>query len=111
MGLELHGPGERPRRGRRALFWAGSLAVTLGVVLHLPMFVADAMAGRPLMGMPFDAAMVGGMGLILLGTLAALAALWRPAGPWDGAGRAVRLHPPATLRPLHWWLATALVLA
>ena len=52
----------------RQAIWAfalGCVAVTLGVCAHLPMFaMARAMHYR-LAGMPMDAMMIGGMGLIV----------------------------------------------
>jgi putative MFS transporter len=60
--------------GRRArwAFAAGWIAVTAGVLLHLPMFVMARNMGYRLAGMPMDRGMLAGMGLILGGlTLAA----------------------------------------
>lgn len=54
----------------RAHFWAfavGSLAVTAGVVLHLPMFWMGHDIGFRLVGMPMDAGMWWGMVLICVG--------------------------------------------
>lgn len=51
-------------------FWGGALAVAIGVGLHLPMFFMAADMGYKLAGMEMDNAMLAGMVLIVLGTLA-----------------------------------------
>lgn len=53
-------------------FWLGSAAVTLGVVLHLPMYIGARDMGYRLAGMPVDAPMAAGMALILVGLAATL---------------------------------------
>ena len=58
----------------RKATWAfvlGCLAVTVGVVMHLPMFLMARDMGYMLVGMPMGGDMVGGMGLIIGGTLLA----------------------------------------
>lgn len=52
---------------RPVAFWSGIVAVTSGVILHLPMYLHSAEMGYQLVGMPMDAAMIGGMVLILIG--------------------------------------------
>ena len=57
---------------RNALaFWVGSLVVSIGVVLHLPMFWMARNHGFNMSGMPMDHGMLLGMFLIVLGILAA----------------------------------------
>jgi putative MFS transporter len=51
----------------RLAFWSGVVAVSTGVVLHLPMYVGAADMGYMLAGMPIDTTMVTGMVLILAG--------------------------------------------
>lgn len=58
--------------GHRGAFLAGAVAVTIGVVLHLPMYVQAKDMGYRLAGMPVGAAMLAGMGLILGGLAAAV---------------------------------------
>lgn len=55
--------------GERAIwFWLGCLAISAGIVLHLPMLVhAHHMMGNRLVGMPMDPWMHVGMALIVLG--------------------------------------------
>ena len=67
----------KPRRvsviGERApLFWGACVAISLGVISHLPMLaMAHEMGGR-IVGMPMNASMWAGMVLILLGVPAAI---------------------------------------
>ncbi len=96
------------------LFWSGAAAVTLGVLLHLPMYLMGAPMGYRLAGMEMDAPMIAGMVAIVLGTAAAGVALIRPAtvSPADLAA----LPPDETawepgLAPAHWGLMLTLTLA
>ncbi|MAT49894.1 MAG: hypothetical protein CMK32_01750 [Porticoccaceae bacterium] len=50
-------------------FFIGCVFVTLGVLAHLPMFMHAADMGYRMVGMPMDATMLTGMGLIPLGLL------------------------------------------
>lgn len=53
---------------RRAFaFWVGCVAVTVGVLLHLPMFLMGRNTHWNLAGMPMDTPMLIGMGLIVTG--------------------------------------------
>ena len=52
-------------------FWSGTLAVTIGVILHLPMFIMAGEMNYMLAGMDMDWEMSVGMVLIVLGTVAA----------------------------------------
>jgi putative MFS transporter len=56
--------------GNPLAFWAGAAAVTLGVTLHLPMYVASRDMKFRMAGMPLDTAMLVGMVLIVAGLLA-----------------------------------------
>ena len=58
------------RRNARA-FWIGSLVVSIGVALHLPMFWMARSNGFMLSGMALDTSMMFGMLLIVLGILGA----------------------------------------
>lgn len=49
-------------------FWAGCLAVTVGVLLHIPMFLMGRYTHWKLAGMPMSTPMLIGMGLIIAGT-------------------------------------------
>jgi len=61
-GLSFHHP---------IAFWAGCAAVVAGVLFHAPMFLMGRMMGWRMVGMPMDAAMLGGMALIVAGVLLA----------------------------------------
>ena len=63
---------------RRTLFGAGVIAVTIGVALHLPMYVDARDMGYRLAGMPVDTTMVVGMVLIVAGLAAAIWGLIPP---------------------------------
>jgi putative MFS transporter len=51
----------------RGIYWAGVVAVIVGVILHLPMYYEGRDMGFRLVGMPVDLAMVAGMVLIVIG--------------------------------------------
>lgn len=97
--------------GRRAAwFWTGCLAISAGVVLHLPMLLMAHRMGNHLVGMPMDRGMWVGMGLILIGAaLACYGALPRTrSSHGDRAGTSYEA-PDST--PLNrWHVATLLVL-
>ncbi|HEX8850027.1 MAG TPA: MFS transporter [Gemmatimonadaceae bacterium] len=58
--------------GHRRAFRAGVVAVTVGVMLHLPMYVDARAMGYRMVGMPIDSAMTIGMVLILVGLVASV---------------------------------------
>jgi MFS transporter, putative metabolite:H+ symporter len=79
---------QRMMRGRRALiFWAGCLALSLGVALHLPMYAHSLARGHHMAG-TFDAWMALGMVLIAFGGAAAF------VGALPEGGLARREAPP-----------------
>ena len=55
------------RRRNAFAFWLGSAAVTIGVLLHLPMFWMARDMDFMLAGMPMDSGMLWGMALIVAG--------------------------------------------
>lgn len=57
-------------RGHAFAFWSGCVAVTAGVLLHLPMFLMGRHNHFILAGMPMDPGMLFGMGLIVAGFVA-----------------------------------------
>lgn len=61
--------------GHPGAFWAGLVAVTAGVILHLPMYLEARNVGFHLAGMPLDVPMVVGMVLIVTGLAATIWAL------------------------------------
>jgi putative MFS transporter len=58
--------------GRPASFWAGVVAVIVGVILHLPMYIQAKDMGYRLAGMPLDVGMIAGMVLIVGGLAATI---------------------------------------
>jgi len=92
-------------------FWLGSAVVTVGVVLHLPMFWMARNTGFVLAGMPMDAGMLWGMVLIVLGVMAAGFGLLPVS---------IEVRPPreffapledAPLRSPHWMLMSVITVA
>ena len=98
------------RRSTRA-FWSGSILVSVGVLLHLPMFWMGRNTGFRLAGMPMDPSMRWGMALIMLGILTAgygLLPISRANGTvHDGAS----LLEDAPLSSAHWMLMAVLSVA
>lgn len=98
--------------GRPGVFWAGVVAVTAGVILHLPMYVEAREMGFRLAGMPLDSAMMIGMGLILAGLAATMWGLIPRDHPHALASDArirVRALDEVPIRPAH--VALILVMA
>lgn len=73
--VRMNGTSAQPSLGYRGLFYAGVVAVTIGVVLHLPMYVEARDMGFRLVGMPIDRTMAIGMVLIVVGLAASIAGL------------------------------------
>jgi putative MFS transporter len=101
----------------RQAVWAfvlGCVAVTIGVVAHLPMFAMARAMNYRLVGMPMDGMMIGGMALIVLGTLvAAYGLLPRDLAAQRTAAANIVVAAPedAQLGPAHWGLMAVLVIA
>jgi hypothetical protein len=67
--------------GHAGAFWIGVALVTMGVVLHLPMYLMGASNGYRLAGMPMNTSMKFGMAAIIVGLLSSLFGLFpRSAG-------------------------------
>ena len=101
-------------RSKALTFWLGSAAITLGVVLHLPMFWMGRHDGFRLAGMAMDFGMMAGMGLIVLGVmLAGWGLLPRGVAAQIQASRHISVAAPedAPLSPAHWTLMAVLVVA
>ena len=69
-------------------FWFGVVAVTAGVLLHLPMYLMGRHNGYRLAGMPMDDGMLFGMAAIVVGLCASLYGLYpnRPEHRTEGIG-------------------------
>ncbi len=101
------------RRGIWA-FWLGIAGVTIGVLLHLPMFLMGRNNGFVLYGMPMDPSMIFGMYLIVASVgLAAYGLLPSKASAAAQANLRVTVLAPedAPLSRAHWTLMAALVVA
>jgi putative MFS transporter len=66
-GVQFHHPGA---------FWFGVVAVTAGVIAHIPMYLMGKDIGYRLAGMPMDTPMLIGMGAIIVGFIASLYGLY-----------------------------------
>ncbi len=101
----------------RQAVWAfvlGCVAVTAGVLLHLPMFVMARSMGYRLAGMPMGLDMTFGMALIVLGVLvAAWGLLPRNLAAQRAAAKSITVSAPedAPIGPAHWMLMIVLVIA
>ena len=101
---------------RRApwVFMAGCTAVTVGVLLHLPMFWMGHLTGFRLAGMPMDDGMICGMFLIVGGIgVAGYGLLPRGVQQQIKIAQHISVHAPedAPLSPAHWKLMAVLVVA
>ncbi len=76
----------------RRAFWSGIAAVSIGVVLHLPMYVGAGDMGYRLAGMPMDPSMKLGMALIVVGiALSVYGLVPRDAGAYPDRVAGVRV--------------------
>jgi MFS transporter, putative metabolite:H+ symporter len=101
------------RRGLWA-FVLGVIAVTAGVLLHLPMFLMGRMTHFQLYGMPMGNEMILGMGAIILGVaIAAYGLLPKNISKQLAASQEIVVSPPedAPLSSAHWILMAVLVVA
>ncbi len=57
-------------------FWFGVIAVTAGVIAHIPMYLMGKDNGYKLVGMPMDMSMMIGMAAIIVGFAACLYGLY-----------------------------------
>lgn len=101
------------RRGIWA-FWLGCIGVTIGVLLHMPMFLMGRHNGFALYGMPMDTSMIFGMYLIIASVgMAAYGLLPSKASQAAQANLRITVVAPedAPLSRAHWTLMAALVVA
>jgi putative MFS transporter len=101
----------------RQAVWAfvlGCIAVTIGVIAHLPMFAMARSMHYRLAGMPMDGLMLVGMTLIVLGTVVAgYGLLPRDVAAQRAAASDIVVAAPedAPLSLAHWGLMAVLVVA
>ena len=96
------------------IFAAGAAAVTLGVLLHLPMFWMGRMDHFRLSGMAMDSGMLAGMALIVAGiAMACFGMLPKNVAQQIHASRHISVAAPedAPLSPAHFRLMFVLVIA
>ncbi len=101
------------RRGLGA-FVLGVVAVTAGVLMHIPMFMMGKDMGFRLVGMPIEADMIWGMIFIVGGcAIAAYGLLPRNVAKQIAASQEIVVSPPedAPLSAAHWRLMAVLVIA
>jgi MFS transporter, putative metabolite:H+ symporter len=94
--------------GERApIFWGACLAITVGVLLHLPMLAMAHRMGNHLHGMPMDPGMWLGMVLIVLGVPLAIYGALPRRRALDGAQAGTSYEAPDST-PLGRWHAGVL---
>jgi MFS transporter, putative metabolite:H+ symporter len=100
------------RRRNALVFWFGCGVVTLGVILHLPMYLMGAPMHYALAGMPMDTGMYFGMAAILAGLAMACYGLL-PNIPASENRVIETIAPPedAPLTKAHWGMAALLAVA
>lgn len=98
--------------GSPRAFWLGTVACTVGVLLHLPMYFSTASMGYRMAGMHPDAPMLAGMALIGVGLVAVVYGLVpRGAAPDRGEAPQVRALDDARITPAHVGLLIAMAIA
>ncbi|HUP17706.1 MAG TPA: MFS transporter [Acidimicrobiia bacterium] len=98
----------------RGAFWFGVMAVSIGVLLHLPPYFGAADMSYVLKDMPIDATMIIGMGLIVVGLAATVYGLFpRLSQVSHGyvSRVAVRALDDARIRPAHIGLLVVMAAA
>ena len=98
---------------RAPMFWAGCGALMLGVALHLPMYADSLQGGHHMADMGLDLWMIIGMGLIVLGGIAAfLGALPDRSRTVPAGATRVRYEAPDSTRLsfTHWVTLVVLVI-
>lgn len=95
-------------------FWFGVTACTIGVVLHLPMYVGARDMGYRLVGMPMDPYMVIGMALVIVGLITSFYGLL-PRSAASGTAAIARIQVKAldetAIGPAHIALLVVMALA
>jgi MFS transporter, putative metabolite:H+ symporter len=81
-GVDFHHP---------EAFWFGAVATTVGVLLHLPMYIGARSMGYHLVGMPVDTPMLVGMFLIIVGLISVFYGLF-PSSGGENARAAARIR-------------------
>jgi len=100
------------QRRNTIAFWLGCAIVTVGVMLHIPMYLMGADMGYALAGMPMDAGMYWGMAAIV-GGIAMVCYGLLPNAPASENRVIETIAPPedAPLTSAHWGVALLLAVA
>ena len=95
-------------------FWFGVVAVTAGVIAHIPMYLMGKDNGYKLVGMPMDTPMLIGMAAIIIGMISSLYGLYPKAKVVD-MDKVARLRvstlDDAPLNLAHFGLILAMAMA
>lgn len=97
--------------GHALAFWAGSASVTIGVLLHVPMFVMGRATHYRLAGMQMDTGMLIGMGLIIAGLGATAYGLLPRRGSEGNKFDDIAPPEDAPLTRAHWVQIVVLAVA
>jgi putative MFS transporter len=95
-------------------FWLGVVATTIGVILHLPMYLSGRTMGYRLVGMPVDTSMIAGMVLVIAGLILSLYGLYpRSAETTAGLVSRIRVRAldEAPMRGAHFGLLVVMAVA
>jgi putative MFS transporter len=92
-------------------FWAGSMVVAAGVLLHIPMFWMGRHNGFNLAGMPMDAGMLWGMALIVVGCVGAGFGLVPARAAGEDTHEVIAPPEDAPLARAHWQVMVVLAVA
>src|ERR1700674_3857390 len=92
-------------------FWLGSAVVSVGVILHLPMFWMARSTGFIMAGMPMDPGMLLGMVLVVPGIVAAGYGLLPDPSPGVHVHESIAPPEDAPLTSAHWGLMAVLAVA
>ena len=95
-------------------FWFGTLAVTAGVIAHIPMYLMGKDTGYRLVGMPVDMPMMFGMAAIVVGIAATLYGLYpRSSAASTGIASHIRVRAldDAPITSAHVGLLLAMAVA
>jgi MFS transporter, putative metabolite:H+ symporter len=104
-GIEFHHPGA---------FWFGAVSTTVGVILHLPMYISARAMGYHLVGMPVDTPMPIGMFLIAIGFISSFYGLYplsTATAARSGTQISVRALDDAKITKAHVALLVVLAIA
>lgn len=96
------------------VFWAGTVACTAGVLLHLPMYIEARKDGYMMAGMQPDVSMLAGMALIVIGLVMSIYGLVPKAVPGTGTNLTrmrITVEDDAGITPALAGLLTVMALA